>query len=146
MATNTDVPTPTGTTTRSFSDPLAVGDGVAYCQPVTDETVTAFAQATGDANPLHLDDEYATETMFGERIAHGMLSAGLISAALARLPGTVVYVSQDLRFVAPVPVESTVDARCTITDIEDDRYTLDTECVIVDGETVLTGTATVLLR
>jgi 3-hydroxybutyryl-CoA dehydratase len=79
-----------------------VGDTATASLAVTDETIDRYAALSGDENPLHTDDAYAAESLFGGRVAHGLLSAGAVSAALADLPGDVVYVSQDLRFETPV--------------------------------------------
>ena len=111
---------------------------------VTERTIDEYADLVGDHNPLHLDDEYAAETFFDGRVAHGMLSAGVVSAALASLPGDVVYLEQDLHFEAPVRPGSTVEATVTVATVgEEDRLTVETTAS-ADGETVLTGTATVL--
>ena len=83
---------------------LNVGDKGSRTTVITDEMIHAFASLTGDTNPVHLDDAYASGTRFGRRIAHGMIAAGLISATLANdLPGPgTVYLSQSLQFKAPV--------------------------------------------
>ena len=120
------------------------GDTATASIEVTERTVDAYADLVGDHNPLHLDDEYAAETMFGGRVAHGMLSAGVVSAALASLPGDVVYLAQDLSFEAPVRPGTTVEATATVTAAErDDRLTVEPTAT-AGGETVVTGTATLL--
>src|SRR5215204_1972511 len=95
---------------------LKVGDSAETRKTIADEDVRAFAELTGDRNPVHLDEEYAASTRFGRRIAHGMLGASLISAVLANeLPGRgTVYLSQTLRFTAPVFLGDTVTARVTV--------------------------------
>jgi acyl dehydratase len=124
---------------------LGVGDRVEFTKTITDDDVTAFAAASGDTNPLHLDDEYASETRFRGRIAHGTLVGGLISAALARLPGLVVYLSQDLEFHNPVRIGDRCTAECEIVeDLGNDQYRL-TTTVYDDGETVIDGEAVVLI-
>lgn len=129
--------------TTDDASTLGVGDEVQFTKPIGDTDVRGFAAASGDTNPIHLDDEAAGETRFGERIAHGTLVGGLISAALARLPGTVVYLSQDLEFRAPVELESELTATCRIVeDLGDDRYRLTTvvesaETTCIDGEAVV---------
>jgi Acyl dehydratase len=80
---------------------LGVGDHVRFSKEITDEDVVTFAGVSGDTNRLHLDDEFAAETRFGNRIAHGTLVSGLISAALARLPGLTIYLSQTWSFSSP---------------------------------------------
>jgi 3-hydroxybutyryl-CoA dehydratase len=127
---------------------LRVGEMAEFSKTITDEDVNAFADLTGDHNPVHLDDNYASGTRFGRRIAHGMLTASLISSVLAnRLPGEgTVYLSQSLKFVAPVYLDDTVTARVTVTGIREDKpiATLETVCVNQRGETLLTGEAVVL--
>ncbi|MCA1558314.1 MAG: MaoC family dehydratase, partial [Acidobacteria bacterium] len=103
----------------------------------------------GDNNPVHLDDEFAKTTRFGRRIAHGMLSAGLISAVLAnKLPGTgTVYLSQSLTFVAPVYPGDTITARVTVTRVREDKpiVTLETICTNQRDEPIIRGEAVVLV-
>jgi 3-hydroxybutyryl-CoA dehydratase len=128
---------------------LKIGDSASISKTITDADIQAFAEVSGDHNPLHLDEEYAAQTRFGRRIAHGMLSASLISAVLANeLPGTgSVYLSQSLKFVKPVFLGDTVTARVTVIGIRDDKpiVTLDTVCVNQHEETVLKGEATVMV-
>jgi 3-hydroxybutyryl-CoA dehydratase len=129
---------------------IRVGDVAEFSKTITDEDVQVFADLTGDHNPIHLDDSYASGTRFGRRIAHGMLSASLISSVLAnRLPGRgTVYLSQSLKFVAPVYLDDTVTARVTVTSIREDKpiATLETVCVNQRGETLLKGEAVVLFN
>jgi 3-hydroxybutyryl-CoA dehydratase len=128
---------------------LQVGDTDSITKTITDDDIRAFADLTGDNNPVHLDDEFAKTTRFGRRIAHGMLSAGLISAVLAnKLPGTgTVYLSQSLSFVAPVYPGDTVTARVTVTKVREDKpiVTLETVCTNQRDEPVLRGEAVVLV-
>ena len=113
------------------------------------EHVRRFAAASGDHNPLHLDEEFAKGTRFGKRIAHGMLSASLISAVLANdLPGQgSIYLGQSLQFVAPVFPGDTVTARVTVTSIREDKpiIKLETVCTNQRDEVVVRGEATVLV-
>lgn len=129
---------------------LNIGDNASISKTITDEDIFAFAEVTGDHNPVHLNDEYAAKTRFGGRIAHGMLSASLISAVLAnKLPGAgSVYLSQTLKFVKPVFPDDTVTARVTVTEIRDDKpiVKLETVCLNQRDETVLQGEATVLVQ
>lgn len=128
---------------------LQVGETASLSKTITDDDIHAFAELVGDHNPVHLDDSYAKGTRFGRRIAHGMLSASLISALLAnKLPGEgTVYLSQTLQFVAPVFPGDTVTARVTVTKVRDDKpiVTLETVCVNQNEETLITGEAVVLI-
>lgn len=127
---------------------IRVGDTAELSKTITDEDVRAFAGLTGDHNPVHLDESYASGTRFGRRIAHGMLGASLISSALAnKLPGEgTVYLSQTLKFVAPVYLDDTVTARVTVTGMREDKpvATLETVCLNQRGETLIKGEAVVL--
>jgi 3-hydroxybutyryl-CoA dehydratase len=127
---------------------LKTGDSAERSRTITDDDVRAFAELTGDRNPVHLDDEYAAGTRFGRRIAHGMLGASLISSVLANeLPGRgSVYVSQTLRFTAPVFPGDTVTARVTVKAVREDKpvVTLETVCTNQRGERVVEGEAVVL--
>ena len=128
---------------------LQLGNTATLSKTITDEDIRTFAALTGDHNPIHLDDDYAATTRFGRRIAHGMLSASLISAVLAnKLPGRgSVYLSQSLQFRAPVYPGDTVTARVTVTKIREDKPidTLETICTNQRDEQLLTGEAVVLV-
>lgn len=125
---------------------LGVGEYVRFTKRVSDSDVHAFAGASGDTNRLHLDEEFAAETRFGGRIAHGTLVSGLISAALARLPGLTIYLSQDLEFRGPVEIDSVITAECEIVeDLGGERYRLRTRVMTADEETVIDGEAVVLI-
>ncbi|MCE0506027.1 MULTISPECIES: MaoC family dehydratase [unclassified Roseivivax] len=114
---------------------------------ITDADIEKFADVSTDRNPVHLDDGYARDTIFGGRIAHGMLTAGLVSAVIGeQLPGHgTVYMSQTLKFLAPVRPGDLVHAEVKVTGIEvgKRRVTLECHCA-VDGKKVLIGEATVL--
>jgi len=114
---------------------------------ITDRDIELFAEVSTDHNPVHLDDEYAQDTIFEGRIAHGMLTAGLISAVIGeQLPGHgTVYLGQNLKFLAPVRPGDMVKAIVTVTDMDiaKRRVTMDTHCEI-DGKKVLKGEAVVL--
>ncbi len=114
---------------------------------VTDRDIEMFAEVSTDHNPVHLDDDYANDTIFEGRIAHGMLTAGLISAVIGeQLPGHgTVYLGQSLKFLAPVRQGDLVTAQVEVVDIDlgRRRVQLDTHCSI-DGKRVLAGEATVL--
>ncbi len=128
---------------------LNPGDSASRSMTITDETIHAFADLSGDRNPVHLDDAYAAGTRFGRRIAHGMIAAGLISATLANeMPGPgSVYLGQTLQFKAPVYPGDTVTATVEVKSIRADKpiVTLSTYCVNQDGVRVLEGEATVLV-
>lgn len=113
----------------------------------TDRDIELFAEVSTDRNPVHLDDDYAQDTIFEGRIAHGMLTAGLISAVIGeQLPGHgTVYLGQTLKFMAPVrPGDQVrVEVEVTAVDYTKRRVTLDTRC-LVDGKPVLKGEAVVL--
>lgn len=127
---------------------LAVGMSADFSKQVTDDDVRGFASITGDQNPVHLDDAAASRTRFGERIAHGMLSAGIISAAIAgKLPGPgSVYLSQTLKFTLPVRIGDTVTATITVVELlSRNRVRLATTCTNQNGDTVLDGEAVILV-
>ena len=128
---------------------LSVGDTAEITRTIAESDIEAFAGVTGDRNPVHLDDEFAKKTRFGRRIAHGMLTASLISSVLANhLPGEgSVYLGQTLQFVAPVFPGDEVTARVTVTEVRENRpiVKLETVCVNQRGETVIRGEATVLV-
>ncbi|MCK0119250.1 MaoC family dehydratase [Loktanella sp. F6476L] len=114
---------------------------------VTDRDIELFAEVSTDRNPVHLDDDYAHDTIFGGRIAHGMLTAGLISAVIGeQLPGHgTVYLGQSLKFLAPVRPDDMVLAEVEVMEIDHSkrRVKMETRC-IVNGKKVLVGEATVL--
>ena len=133
---------------RSTDDRAAldVGHYVQFTKRLSEADVRAFAAASGDTNRLHLDESYAGGTRFGGRIAHGVLVAGLVSAALARLPGTVVYLPQDLEFQRPVEIGEALTADCEIVEaLGGDRFRVATAVENEAGEVVLDGDATVLV-
>ncbi len=125
------------------------GQKASWTKTVTETDVYAFAGITGDFNPLHVDAEYAARSRFGERIAHGMLMAGLISAALGmHLPGPGgIYVSQSLQFRKPVRFGDTITATVQVVSYRPDTrlLTLRTACSNQGGETVVEGEAVLLV-
>jgi len=125
------------------------GDKASRTTVITDEMIHAFANLTGDSNPVHLDDAYAAGTRFGRRIAHGMIAAGLISATLANdLPGPgTVYLSQTLQFKAPVYPGDTITTTVEVKSVRPDKpiVTLATTCKNQDDVVVLEGDAVVLV-
>jgi 3-hydroxybutyryl-CoA dehydratase len=125
------------------------GQTASLSRKVTEAEVEAFAWATGDANPVHLDEDYAKGTRFKQRIAHGMLVGSYISALLGTQfpgPGTI-YMSQSMSFLRPVFLEDTVNVVATVTGYRPDReiLTLRTECFNQRGDKVVTGEAVCLV-
>ena len=128
---------------------IKIGDKFSTAKQITDSVVRAFAELSGDYNPIHLDEEFAKTTRFGRRIAHGMISGALVSAVLGYEFKTrkIVYLSQTLKFVAPVFIDDTITATATVLKIRADKpiVHLETICVKQTGETVVTGEAVVLI-
>jgi 3-hydroxybutyryl-CoA dehydratase len=128
---------------------LQVGDKATRSLNITDEVIRTFADVTGDHNPVHLDDAYAAGTRFGRRIAHGMIAAGLISAALANdLPGPgSIYLSQTLEFKAPVFPGDTLTVEVEVKNVRPDKpiITLSTKCTNQEGRLVLDGVAVIMV-
>ena len=126
---------------------ISVGMSAETAKTITEADILMFSAVSTDTNAVHLDEEYGKTTMFGGRIAHGMLSASLISAVLGtRLPGPgVIYLGQSLRFKAPVRIGDTVRATVTVKEVLADkcRVVLDTVCS-VGGKAVIEGEATVM--
>ena len=128
---------------------LSVGQSAEYSKRITDREIRAFAEITGDNNPVHLDEEAASKSMFGGRIAHGMLSAGLVSAAIAtKLPGPgSIYLGQSMKFTAPVRIDDIVTVTLTVTELlPKKRVKLSTVCRNQNGDMVLDGEATILME
>lgn len=129
---------------------IAVGDSASLSKVVTDEDVRTFAEVSLDRNPLHLDEAFAETTMFKQRIAHGMLSAGLISAVIGtQLPGiNTIYMGQNLKFVAPVYLGDEITATVEVTEKRDDKHiiTLSTTVTNQDGQAVVKGDAVVMKK
>jgi 3-hydroxybutyryl-CoA dehydratase len=125
-----------------------VGVRASRTKTITDADVQDFARASGDNNPVHLDEAYAAETRFGRRIAHGMLTASIISAILGNdLPGHgTIYLGQDLKFKAPVFVGDTVTATVELVKFRDDKRiaTFQTTVTNGDGVIVIEGEAVVI--
>jgi len=129
---------------------FSVGDTAEITKTIEQSDIDAFARVTRDHNPVHVDEEFAKTTRFGKRIAHGMLTASLISAVLAnKLPGEgSVYLGQTLQFVAPVFPGDEITARVTVKEVREDKpvVKLETICVNQREEVVIRGEATVLSR
>jgi 3-hydroxybutyryl-CoA dehydratase len=131
-----------------FIEDLEVGMSAFYSRTVTEADIVLFAGISGDFNPLHLNREFGERTQFGSCIAHGMLTASLISTVVGtKLPGPgAIYMSQNLRFRAPVRAGDTVTARALVVEVnkEKRRCRLDTVCVVGD-ELVVSGEALMLV-
>jgi len=125
-----------------------IGDSAEITKTIEQSDIHAFADVTGDHNPVHVDETFAQTTRFGRTIAHGMLTASLISAVLAnKLPGPgSVYLGQTLKFVAPVFPGDEITARVTVKEIREDKsiLKLETICINQRDEIVIRGEATIL--
>ena len=128
---------------------LKIGDVFSKTRTVTDELVRAFAEISGDFNPIHLDEQFAANTRFGRRIAHGMLSGAFISAVLGYefRERKIVYLSQKMKFVAPVFIGDTITTTATIKSIRESKgiVNVETICSNQNGQTVVTGVAVVMV-
>ena len=128
-------------------DTLNIGDSASVSKTITETDVYLFAGITGDLNPAHVNEVASSQTMFKGRIAHGMLSAGLISAVLGMyLPGPgTIYLGQELRFTRPVYLGDDITAEVEIVELREDKHIvkLNTTCTNQDGKVVISGMATV---
>jgi 3-hydroxybutyryl-CoA dehydratase len=127
---------------------LSTGDKAHFSKQVAEEDIRHFAEATGDFNPVHFDQAYAESTPFKGRIAHGMLSVGLISAVFGNIlpgPGTI-YLSQEIKFVAPVRIGDTITAEVEVLELipEKNRVKFNTVCRNQAGQEVVIGSAWVM--
>ena len=124
--------------TLYFED-LSVGMTETYSKEVKSSDVVGFAEITGDRNPIHLSEHFAARTPFKGRIAHGLYTAGLISAVIGtRLPGPgAIYISQTLRFLAPVKIGDTVDAMVEVLELVEERLRAKLSCKCMVGDTVV---------
>lgn len=132
-----------------FIEDLTVGMAATYGKTITEADIVMFSGVTGDHNPLHVNEDYAKSTRFGGRIAHGMLTGSLISTVLGtRLPGPgCVYLSQDLKFLAPVKPGDTVTAKAVITDIVPEKRRITCQTTASIGSTVVCeGEARMMVR
>jgi 3-hydroxybutyryl-CoA dehydratase len=124
-------------------DKLQVGDAAEFAKTVAETDIYLYAGITGDFNPAHVNEAYAKNTFFKTRIAHGMLTAGFISAIIAnQLPGPgTIYLKQDLSFLAPVHIGDTITGRVEIMELipEKNRVRLKTTCSNQDGVMVISG-------
>jgi 3-hydroxybutyryl-CoA dehydratase len=128
---------------------IKLGDTFTRSRLVTDDLVRKFAEVSGDFNPIHLDEDFAATTRFGRRIAHGMLSGAFISAVLGSefRERKIVYLSQTMKFVAPVFIGDTVTATGTVKRIRQERgiVVLETVCTNQAGQVLVTGEAVVMI-
>jgi 3-hydroxybutyryl-CoA dehydratase len=128
-------------------DQIRVGDSAEFAKTVSETDIYLYAGITGDFNPAHVNEAYAQKTFFKTRIAHGMLTAGFISAILAnQLPGPgTIYMKQELKFLAPVRMGDTITAKVEVLEIiaEKNRIRLKTTCTNQEGTQVLDGEALV---
>jgi 3-hydroxybutyryl-CoA dehydratase len=126
-------------------DEIKIGDDASLSRTITEAHIVNYAGITGDMNPIHVDAEYSKQSIFGERVAHGMLVAGLISAVLGtQLPGpNCIYLGQNLKFTAPVKIGDTVKVVVTVTEKRDDKriIKLQTTASNQRGEVVIDGSA-----
>ena len=131
-----------------FIEDLKTGQAASFAKTVSEADIVLFAGVSGDTNPVHLDQSFAEKTPFKTRIAHGMLSAGFISTVFGtKLPGPgAIYMSQTLKFKAPVKIGDTVVATCTVTEIipEKRRANFSTVCKVGDT-VVIEGEATIMV-
>ena len=127
---------------------MKIGEKASFVKTVTEADVVNYAGVTGDFNPAHINEEYAKNTMFKGRIAHGMLGAGLISAVLGtKLPGPgAIYISQELKFTAPVRFNDTITAEVEVIEKneEKNRVTMKTTCTNQDDKVVIDGKAVLM--
>ena len=121
-----------------------IGYKTTHVKTVTEADINLFAEVSGDFNPVHISEEYAGKTFFGGRIAHGALVQALLSAAMAKLPGLVVFLSQSVRFLKPVRIGDTLTAIAEVIETRKDKgiVTLKNTCINQEGETVVDGEAT----
>jgi 3-hydroxybutyryl-CoA dehydratase len=129
-------------------DQLEIGQKASMGKTITEADVATFARISGDVNPIHLDAEYAAKSIFKERVAHGILTSGLISAVIGnQLPGVgTIYLSQNLKFMAPVKLGDTIEAEVEVVEKleEKNRVRLKTVCRNPTGQVVIDGEALVM--
>lgn len=124
---------------------IGIGMKVNHMKTITEADIMRFAELSGDFNPVHVSEDFAKKTLFGHRIAHGMLVAGLISAAVAKLPGLVIYLSQTVNFSKPVRIGDSVTVTAEVIGKDDIKGILQmkTICVNQNSEIVVDGEAKV---
>lgn len=124
---------------------IRVGDKFFHSKKITEKDIRLFADISGDYNPLHLDPDFASRTIFRQRIAHGMLTASLISAALASMPGTIILLSFCLSFEKPVYIGDELEAKVTVKRVENSRIRLEAE-VTKQKDIVISGNVEILRK
>jgi 3-hydroxybutyryl-CoA dehydratase len=128
---------------------IIVGSRFTATKKITDDVIRSFAQLSGDFNPIHIDEDFASKTRFGKRIAHGMISGALLSAVLGTEFGEkqVVYMSQTMKFIAPVFIDDTITATATVKHIREDKPVVTVETVVTnqDDQVVVSGEAVLLV-
>jgi phosphate acetyltransferase/phosphate butyryltransferase len=132
---------------RPYSE-LKIGDSASLTRTLTEEDIKIFAIMSGDVNPAHVDEEFASGTRFKKVIAHGMWSGTLVSTVLGTMlpgPGTI-YLGQSLRFVRPVGVGDTITVTVEVAEMQDEKHRLKLDCIVTNqnGEKVVTGVAEVI--
>ena len=128
---------------KSALDELRVGSKTTHSRTITETDISLFASISGDFNPVHMCQDYAKKTVFGGRIAHGVISLGLLSAAMAKLPGLPIFLSHSAKFLKPVRIGDTITASAEVMEINRDRgmVTLKNTCTNQNGEVVVAGEA-----
>lgn len=128
---------------------IEIGSSFKATKKITDEVIQDFVKLSGDSNPIHTDEAFAAKSRFGRRIAHGMISGALLSSVLGTEFGEkqVVYISQTMRFIAPVYIDDTITATATVKHIRDDKPIVTVETVVTkqDGTVVVSGEAVLLV-
>ena len=127
----------------SILDKLGVDIGfkTTHTKTITEADINRFAEVSGDFNPIHVSEEYAKKTLFGGRIAHGVLALGILSAATTKLPGLVIFLGATDKFLAPVRIGDTITATAEVIGVRKDKgiLTVKTSCTNQKGETVVEG-------
>lgn len=128
---------------------IEIGSSFKATKRITDEVVQDFVKLSGDSNPIHTDEAFAAKSRFGRRIAHGMISGALLSSVLGTEFGEkqVVYISQTMRFLAPVYIDDIITATATVKHIRDDKPIVTVETIVTkqDGTVVVSGEAVLLV-
>ncbi len=120
---------------------IDIGYKTTHTKTIAEDDIVKFAEVSGDYNPVHLDEDFARKTLFGGRIAHGVIAISLISAAVAKFPGLVILVSHSSRFLRPVKIGDTITATAEVTDTRQDKgiVRLKTTCANQHGKPVVEG-------
>mgnify|MGYP003876323057 CR=1 FL=1 len=128
---------------KKFGGEIDVGYRIEYEKRITEIDVQMFGLISGDFNPVHFNEDVAAKTKFGGRVVHGMLTTGLVSAAVARMPGLVVLLETYFKYTAPVRIGDTVKVVGEVVEKEKNRYRLDVRCY-VEGKVVVEGWVKIL--